>query len=170
MQEKEWQKITVTDIVNRCELNRGTFYAHYANVAAVMEQIQNEMIAGIDELIEQRRNALDSGEEPRSLLHNIASYAESDIEFMRLIATAKGSEQFHEYLKELLTQKILESNLEKVPDEKRAAFEIAVRFTAGGFTSLFFDWFRGKVDVTLEETCDIVGKLMEKTFKPYSEA
>jgi len=100
----------------------------------------------------------------------ISTYAEADLEFMKMLANSKGSEVFSENLKELLIQKILESHRESVSPDKFAAFEIAVRFMAGGFTSLFFDWFRGKVDVTLEETCDIVGKLMEKTFKPYSEA
>ena len=29
LQKKDFEKITVTEIVNRAGLNRGTFYAHY---------------------------------------------------------------------------------------------------------------------------------------------
>jgi AcrR family transcriptional regulator len=44
MKEKELEKITVTDIVKRADINRGTFYAHYKYTRAVIEQIENEII------------------------------------------------------------------------------------------------------------------------------
>ena len=44
LREKSFEKITVTDIVNRADINRSTFYAHYADVRALMEEIQNEFV------------------------------------------------------------------------------------------------------------------------------
>lgn len=35
LQEKELDKITVTDIVTRADINRGTFYAHYADLSLI---------------------------------------------------------------------------------------------------------------------------------------
>ena len=35
LQEKELDKITVTDIVTRADINRGTFYAHYTDISMV---------------------------------------------------------------------------------------------------------------------------------------
>ena len=37
LKEKNLQKITVTDIVTRAEINRATFYAHYPDVRGVTE-------------------------------------------------------------------------------------------------------------------------------------
>ena len=32
MQQKDFQSITVTDVVREADINRGTFYAHYRDV------------------------------------------------------------------------------------------------------------------------------------------
>lgn len=40
LQEKELDKITVTDIVTRADINRGTFYAHYADISGVLDSIR----------------------------------------------------------------------------------------------------------------------------------
>ena len=37
MQEKPFEKITVTDIVKRADINRGTFYAHYKDSRQVLD-------------------------------------------------------------------------------------------------------------------------------------
>ena len=44
LREKTFEKITVTDIVSRADINRSTFYAHYADVRQLMEEIQNEFV------------------------------------------------------------------------------------------------------------------------------
>ena len=43
MQKKDFEKITVTEIVKLSGLNRGTFYAHYSNVVDVLEEIEREV-------------------------------------------------------------------------------------------------------------------------------
>ena len=42
LKEKDYNKITVTDIVNKADLNRSTFYAHYLDVRTITEEFENE--------------------------------------------------------------------------------------------------------------------------------
>ena len=39
LQEKPLDKITVTDVVNRAQINRGTFYAHYTDIPDVIHHL-----------------------------------------------------------------------------------------------------------------------------------
>ena len=39
LREKPFEKITVTDIVNRADINRSTFYAHYPDVRGLVEAL-----------------------------------------------------------------------------------------------------------------------------------
>ncbi len=56
MQEKDLEKITVTDVITRADINRGTFYAHYADIRPVIEQIENEITAKLLEFLGEFRS------------------------------------------------------------------------------------------------------------------
>ena len=50
LDEKPYNKITVKDIVDRCGVNRNTFYYHYQDIPSLLEEI---LTARIDALIGQ---------------------------------------------------------------------------------------------------------------------
>ena len=51
MQEKEFQNITVNEIVERADINRGTFYLHFVDKYDMMNSFENEMIEKIEDVI-----------------------------------------------------------------------------------------------------------------------
>ena len=51
MQQKDFQSITVTDVVREADINRGTFYAHYRDVYDLRGQIESEMVADFRSMI-----------------------------------------------------------------------------------------------------------------------
>lgn len=54
LREKSIDKITVTDIVARADINRGTFYAHYDDIdslrKAVWADIENELYDALGDM------------------------------------------------------------------------------------------------------------------------
>ena len=53
LQQREFSKITVIDIVERADLNRSTFYAHYPDIYGIVDEIQEEIIQRNMELFRQ---------------------------------------------------------------------------------------------------------------------
>ena len=53
LNEKPLAKITVTDIVERANISRGTFYAHYLDVYDLYTAIQNNIIETLDKGFEK---------------------------------------------------------------------------------------------------------------------
>ena len=49
LNEKPLEKITVTDITTRADVNRGTFYLHYSSVNEVISELQDGYIAKMDQ-------------------------------------------------------------------------------------------------------------------------
>lgn len=52
LDEKPLEKITVTDITKRADVNRGTFYLHYNSVNEVISELQDAYIAQMDQYFE----------------------------------------------------------------------------------------------------------------------
>ena len=51
IQEKEFENITINEIVVRADLNRGTFYLHFADKYDMMNSFENEMIDKFEHVI-----------------------------------------------------------------------------------------------------------------------
>ena len=51
LKEKKIQEITVREIAEMADINRGTFYLHYKDVYDLMEQIENELMAELEEVL-----------------------------------------------------------------------------------------------------------------------
>lgn len=51
MNEKEFKDITVKEITDRADLNRGTFYFHYTDIYDLREKIEDELVEDFKEVI-----------------------------------------------------------------------------------------------------------------------
>lgn len=168
MQEKELEKITVTDIVKRADINRGTFYAHYQDTSAVIEQIGDDIIAKLIEFLDefQYENFFRN---PLPLLVKISSYLEEDLEFYRILINSSGAEKFLTKLKKIFVIYMeLNSN---VPEsiKKSSEFYIRTNFFAGGIISLYQLWFRGEMEQSLEAISNDISKLISASLSQFTE-
>ena len=87
--EKPLDKITVTDVVSRADINRGTFYAHYKDIPDVVDHLIQQTFSTIrDAMIAQA--ATDHNIE-HTLLTAIQSILEEDLSFYRKILNSSAS-------------------------------------------------------------------------------
>ena len=155
MNEKPIDKITVTDIVRRADINRGTFYAHYSDTKAVIEQIENEVIEKIIEILKAFR--FDSFiNNPRSIFEMIANFIEEDKELYQKLINTSSSELFIVKLKQLIIRYLNDHS--DIPEKFKEGkeFILRVEFFAGGVTNLYQSWLKGELDCSLSEITDEV--------------
>ncbi len=166
LQEKDLEKITVTDIITRADINRGTFYAHYQDTRAVIEQIENEIIDKMLEFLGEFRYQ-NFFKNPLPLLLKISRYLEEDLEFYRILINSNGSEQFLIKLKNNFVQH-METDTD-IPDEMKSspAFQIRAHFFAGGLVNLYQVWFRGEMDISLDEISSELSKIIASSSESF---
>ncbi len=159
LKEKDIEKITVTDIINRADINRGTFYAHYSDTRAVIEQIENEIIEKMLGFLAEFRFQ-NFFKNPLPLLLKISRYLEEDLEFYRILINSNGSEQFLIKLKNSFVQHMKTDT--DIPEEVKEspAFLIRAHFFAGGLVNLYQVWFRGEMDIPLDEISSELCKII----------
>lgn len=148
LQEKPLDKITVTDVVNRAQINRGTFYAHFADIPDVIHSLIMGIFSTIEQAISEEPKQL--SDIPHVLLQRIQSFLEEDMEFCRKVMNSGASAM----MQEELIQYVLDYMLQHEPvygfgDHK--LYELTIRFCAGGLGNLYRDWFAGKIDITLDQ-------------------
>ncbi len=56
---KEYRKITIKEIAERADINRGTFYKYYKDTAALLEEIEGELVEQIASNLQQENLSLD---------------------------------------------------------------------------------------------------------------
>ena len=164
--EKGSEKITVKSIVERAEVSRGTFYAHYADIYEVMEEIENETMGQMVDLINEYKD-IDIMSNPKPFLHKTAQFFKRDIEFYRMLINTDRASTFIAKLKEVLIKKMLDHKETIQNEQESAEFTLRVHFFVNGLVSLYQDWFTKKIDGTLEELADSVGNFFIQGFQSY---
>lgn len=146
--EKPLDKITVTDVVKRADINRGTFYAHYRDIPDVVEHLTQNAFSVIREAVIS--HPADDRSIEHTLLHTIQEFLEQDLTFYRKIQNSGASVMIQQQLEAVVTEFMLEHRERFYPGTVEE-YQIAVRFCAGGVSNLYRDWFAGKLSCTLEE-------------------
>jgi AcrR family transcriptional regulator len=155
MAEKELDKISISDIVKRAGINRGTFYAHYRDVQNVLAEIENELIDELSDRIDEC-NEKDLINNPLPILREIDREIEKHIDFLRLLMKSGISSRFLEKLKNQFIERMMNDPRTKSRYSNRAKFRTTMSFFAGGMAALYQDWFDGKIDMTLDEIAETV--------------
>ncbi len=151
LQEKPLDKITVTDVVRRAEINRGTFYAHYTDIPDVLHYLIEQVFGRI------RQVAFDSGQQltdvPHVMLLAIREILEEDMDFCRKVMNSSASAQMEDGLIRLVLDYLMQHE-EHFGFGSHEEYCLTIRFCAGGLATLYRTWFTGKLPITLEElTC-----------------
>ncbi len=157
LHEKPLDKITVTDVVNRAGINRGTFYAHYADIPDVINHLIQQTFANIQEVLSEQPMQL--ADMPHVLLARIQILLESDSEFIQKVMTSSAAT----LMREQLTGVVLEYLLQHEADFSSGNHEeyvLTIRFCAGGLGNLYHDWFSGQLPMTLTELTNKAEELL----------
>ncbi len=155
---KSIDQITVTDIANTADINRKTFYRYYADVDALVEEIENEIIdryvVGI--------NATDFSQWPEEtdlLFSHLDTVVKDEIDFFGHLISSEENYAFLLKASEALKTKIKESLLAKFPayEEK---IDLVLDFSIAGVAAVYREWFNSQQNKNLEEVAEEINVLL----------
>lgn len=159
MVEKPFDKITITDIVKKADINRGTFYAHYDNTAEVLKSISASVMDEIAAVFKAKNNS-DALWNPRGYLKQISDFfLTNPTYFARLVATDKISEVLNDARHNAI-KKILNDLGMDLPDSSKAQLSIILDYSISGICTLYTDILLEKIPVTLENSAEYIANLL----------
>ena len=162
LKEKKFEKITVTDIVNRADINRSTFYAHYTDVRGLVEEIRSEAVERAMAVVKEMdfRELLHS---PAPFLRKLVEIANENRELYTIMGKTVLSMSQLEKIKVILVEKALD--LQEIPEEIRnqRSFRIRLHFFVGGIINVYQQYLVGNLDVTTEEIVEEIALLIKSS-------
>lgn len=148
IKEKDLNEISVTELTQKAEINRSTFYFYYKDIYDMMEQIQNEIYDVVE-------NDLISTDFKFNRLSDYTSYIERFLEYSKENAEVCRFVIMND-CQNKLAKKILDSLLKQVPDSKQGYDENDSRryltsFALSAFQGTIIEWLNDGMPVSTKE-------------------
>ena len=156
--EKEFEKISITELAQRADVDRKTFYLHYRSVEEILEEFYEDTIAQLREGLERER-IFDGQVDMPGFFRVLNGIISENIQLYRRLVKGTGYMYFIEEIRTVLLTAIQDAMAAKGIAEQTHG-RLCGEFFAAGVMRAYLAWLRGEVDMTEEEFAQWVGRVV----------
>lgn len=139
LKEKKVQEISVRELTELADLNRGTFYLHYKDVFDLLEKTEGELLADFNALI-MKHSLSELKQNPGAIFNDIYRLVWENADFIEILMGENGDMNFVNRLKELIRDKCLKEWMEVFRSGNPDTFEAFLSFIVSGCVGLVHYW------------------------------
>lgn len=167
MKQKPLKNITVRELTELADLNRGTFYLHFKDVYDLAEQIENgifdrlnEIISGFDGSSQENLENTESPQGLRTFLTQLFELLADNADMAKSLIGANGDPAFIEKLKRRLEQKSYSTLYNVLPKEHRSDCAYLFSFIEYGSIGICETWLNSGMCETPQAMAEITEKFI----------
>lgn len=149
-EHKELNKVTVSELVKKADINRGTFYNHYDSIYDVAEELEAEVIKI---LFEDTKN-LTSLQDVFDYLDNIIKYLKEHEDIYRLLLSSNAPLIFLQKLNYLISDKLYNSLNNNTNFKKLDSLKFDIVFFTDGIINQVLRYFNNTSTYSLDEIAE----------------
>ena len=159
MIEKPFDKISITDIVKRADINRGTFYAHYPNTSEVLKSISESVVDEIAAVF----STYDASAvliSPEAFLRPITAFLMRDPQYYAKLVQA---DRFYEVLNDArytAIDKILADLKPSLIPEMYTTLTVVLDYAISGILTVYEDILLEKIPVSLADSVEYISRIL----------
>ncbi|RIO12682.1 TetR/AcrR family transcriptional regulator [Mammaliicoccus sciuri] len=165
LKENNLDCITIQQISDLADVNRGTFYLNYEDKYALLDEMENEQIEKIKGFVDIRKMDLSTKNSDRfiedfanKIIKNVITHIEHNIEFYQVILNLERKSQIEEQLAD-----IVRSNIKHLIGNKDNVFGIPenyyLSYVVGSMMSMIKYWVSDENRVSVEELVNYVSTI-----------
>lgn len=152
----KFEDITITMLIAKADVNRGTFYNHYNNIMDIANEIKDELL---DRLYESLEESLKTTRTIENLFEGITKFL-------------KENESVYKKLAPIVPKQIYDGMKEQAIHELKSITRcttkeelLRIQFLANSVAGTYIDYFENRISFTLDELKDF----SIKTIKLFTE-
>ena len=164
MEKKDFKNISVKDITELADLNRGTFYLHYADTYSLLQEMESEVLNDFQDMVNNCRYAFKKD----SLLPvfiPIIHYIEENKKICKILFENSSSNDFVNRFHTLVLKNGTALIREQYPDAKEVILNYYLEFITYGLTGVLKSWLDTDMQQPKEEVAEFVDKMIMGTAK-----
>lgn len=171
LEEKPINEISVKELTDLVDMNRGTFYFHYQDIYDLLHAMEDEFFVQFDRTLTEREPFAApneaTGSEVSPYLRAIFSFLDDNRSFCRIMLGAHGDMQFVDRVKERVDSqcRLFWQILAPGADELRYGMYNA--FIINGCIGLIQEWVNDRRDLTVESISELTATLILASVGPY---
>lgn len=164
MKEKGFEGITVRDLTEKAEINRGTFYLHYRDKYDLLEQSEEEILQEIKAITPGINPNIaltyTNQAEPFPIIVKLFEFFQENASFMKVVLGPKGDPSFQVKLKNMI-KKIFLQNLAQLfnPEEMLVPVEFFLSYVTSAHLGIIQHWLENGMEQSPREMTLILARL-----------
>ena len=165
-----FEDITITMLINKADVNRGTFYNHYKSVDEVIEDVEAKLIRSFDEALCKNKD-LEFEEKCEFFFTKLTQFLKDNDQGFRYIVKyipIHIYDDFHNKLLESYRNFLVEELSHKATGEKQKTILLTSELISNGVAATYLNYLKGEFSGTLDDisatAMEIVRKLISIDF------
>ena len=159
LQQKQVNEITVKELTDLADMNRGTFYLYYKDIYDMLEKIQDEMFRKLDAIFALREDEKVT-EQTKPILLDLFRFIEENQEMCRVLLSPNGDMSFLHRLNEVLREKCLHMYMGAEPAANEEDFDYRYSFVVYGCAGIIRSWVGRNCAEAPEQMAELTNHLI----------
>ncbi len=158
-QKKSITKITVKELTDLVEINRGTFYLHYKDIFELVEAIENELYEEFEQLM-CSIDAKDCIENTTSTLENFCEFVSKNGDIFAMLLGPHGDAEFSHKIGVFFSNKIKALIVALYPQLNPERYSMVFEYCRFGGLGLLNEWLTQYPHWTAHQVAELWEELL----------
>ena len=159
MEEKDVKDISVKELADLADINRGTFYLHYSDIYDMLSKVEDELFVEFENILGRTMKCELKAISPRDTLLDIFSFVNRHRDVVRVMVGPHGDLSFVNRLKDTVKE-----HISRLLEPGRSAYYYAYveSFNVSGCAGVVETWLTEPFPPTPEEMSLLCSSMLEK--------
>ena len=170
IQEKGFDHVSITDLTQRANINRGTFYLHYQDKYDLLEKFENEVLDYINTNAENFIKSIkdidflgeDFSNEIKPFINKVFTYIKENYIIMKVILGPKSDMRFQNKIKKALNILLTEKGWDNYFDSQNTF--VSKNYFISYLVSAHIGVIRQWIDSGMNESAENMAEMISKMF------
>ena len=160
--QKDLKDITVKELCELTDLNRGTFYLHYKDIYDLSEQLEESLFVSFQEVLDKHSIAYEDNpiDTPEPLLRDVLALIKDNSEFCTMLLSDTGEIAFFNKLKKLVLDIAFKKCIDLFDFNKKEHFTYSYNFILYGCIGIIESWLLNGLKEPPEEIAELASQMI----------